>query len=104
MIKLDDVTAKFENEAGFSGCVAISDFLESNNFSLEDISVTVIEKNRKLIIRVPSWNVKKNRDAEKTIYHGTNFDIFEWVCMTSKSGMLAYNDDMSYDYKLHCSE
>ena len=41
MIKLDDVTAKFENEAGFSGCVVICDFLEKNNFSLEDIFVTV---------------------------------------------------------------
>ena len=104
MINLDDVTAKFESEAGFSGCVVICDFLEKNNFSLEDISVTIIEKNKKLIIRVPSWNVNKNREAEKYIYHGTRFDIFEWVCMTSKSGMLAYNDDMTYDYKLHCRE
>lgn len=104
MINLDDVKAKFGKEAGFSGSVAIFNFLEDNKLSLEDISVTILKENKKLLIRVPSWNVSINREAEKNIYHGAHYDIFFWTCMTSKSGILEWNEDVTYDYKLHCRE
>ena len=83
----------FENikqVGGESVVFAVRDFITKNNLSEDKISVTVINDRGGIIIRNFSddWNVKRNRDAENTIYHGKCNDIYSWRCMTNRSGIL----------------
>lgn len=82
---------------------AIKSFIDKTNLSEDAISVTVIDPSCKVIIRVPNGNVQLLREAEKTIYHGSLFDVFTFQCITGKSGILTYDDVLTDEYKYKCS-
>ena len=97
---------KLEKEMGYTAALAVKNFLDDNSLTLDDVSIYTLKKDRKVLIQVHSsdWNIQKNRDNEKTIYHGWHFDVFTWTCQTRSSGVLEYDDVLTDEYKYKCSE
>ena len=83
---------------------AIESFMSKNHLTEDKITVTVIDPASKVIIRVPSWDIELNRNAEHTIYHGNRFDVFVWNCVTRTSGILEYDDTLTDEYRYKCSQ
>lgn len=96
----------FENikkVGGESVAFAVRDFITKNNLSEDKIDATIInEGSERILIRNFSddWNVEKNRDAEKTVYHGKCNDIYTWTCMTRSSGVLEFDAVLTDEYLL----
>lgn len=84
--------------------LAVKDFLRKNNLKEDNIKVTVLDPASKAIIRVFNGNVQMLRNAEKTIYHGSIFDIFSFLCTTGKSGILEYDEVSTDEYRFKCAE
>ena len=82
--------------------LAVANFIKKNGLKEEDIRVTELDENKGVIIRVPGGNVEMLREAEKTVYHGQNFDIFTFQCMTGKSGSLNYDSTLTDEYRYKC--
>ena len=97
---------KLEKEMGYTAALAVKNFLDDNSLTLDDVSIYTLKKDRKVLIQVHTsdWNIQKNRDSEKTIYHGWYFDVFTWKCLTRTSGELEYDDVLTDEYKYKCSE
>jgi hypothetical protein len=80
--------------------LAIANFCVRNKLSQKDVNVTVIDENRKVIIRVPNGNVQMLRNAAETVYFGELhpdgiYDLFTFQCTTGKSGILEYNEQLN---------
>ena len=101
-----DFRDKIENEASYTVALAVESFLRKNFLTSDKIQVTVLDKQKKVIIRVfdENWNMEKNRDASKTIYHGWRFDVFDWTPNTRTSGTLEFNDCLTDEYRYKCSD
>lgn len=82
---------------------AIKDFVETNNINDSEFQVTVIDPMSKVIIRLVKPDVMKLRAAEKTIYHGNHYDVFEFKCITAGSGILEYDECLTDEYRYKCS-
>ena len=95
---------KLEKEMGYTAALAVKNFLHNNSLTSDDVSIYTLKKDRKVLIQVHTsdWNIQKNRDSEKTIYHGWRFDVFTWTCQTRSSGVLEYDDVLSDEYRFKC--
>lgn len=95
---------RLEKEASYTVALAVENFIEKNFLTEDQISVSVLGKKNKVIIRVfdDNWNVEKNRNAMKTIYHGWHFDVFSWECNTRTSGTLTFDDVLTDEYRYKC--
>lgn len=93
-----------EKEASYTIALAVKSFLEKNFLTPDKINISILDKNHKVIIRIfdENWNVEKNRDAMKTVYHGWHFDIFTWECNTRTSGTLTFDDVLTDEYRYKC--
>lgn len=95
---------RLEKEASYTVALAVKNFIEKNFLTEDQISVSVLDKKNTVIIRVfdDNWNVEKNRNAMKTIYHGWHFDVFSWECNTRTSGTLTFDDVLTDEYRYKC--
>lgn len=96
--------ANTNKEVTYTVSLAIKSFMEKNHLKEDELSVTVIDPSNKVLIRVPNGNVQLLREAEKTIYHGWRFDVFEFKCITGKSGILEYDSVLTDEYRYKCSD
>lgn len=96
---------QIEKKASYTVALAVESFLMKNFLDSDKIQVTVLDKDKKVIIRVfdDNWSMEKNRDASKTIYHGWRFDVFEWTPNTRTSGTLQFDDCLTDEYRYKCS-
>ena len=94
MVKFNDI----KDEVTDNLKAAIKDFIRDNNFNVDDVDVTPIDKDHKAILRIYSAKVINMREAEKTVYHGEGSDIFSFQCITRSSGLLEYDPVLTDEY------
>ena len=64
---------QLEKDTCKSTALAVASFIKENNLIEDKVSITPINK-KKVILRSYLWSIDDNRSAEKTIYHGEDYD------------------------------
>ena len=99
---MGQVINQLEKDTCKSTALAVASFIKENNLIEDKVSITPINK-KKVILRSYLWSIDDNRSAEKTIYHGEDYDVYSWTCNTRTSGTLEYDDVLTDEYHNKCS-